>query len=71
MVQAQKSEDEAPAWAPLRDNYMLANPKLKDWDKKQVSFSFVSTDLEPPGLSIYTLCLKLGIEMSAGNNGGR
>ncbi|KAJ0253947.1 Rrp15p protein [Hirschfeldia incana] len=27
--------DEAPAWAPLRDNYMLANPKLKDWDKKQ------------------------------------
>ncbi|ESQ32489.1 hypothetical protein EUTSA_v10004636mg [Eutrema salsugineum] len=28
-------EDEAPAWAPLRDNYMLANPKLKDWDKKQ------------------------------------
>lgn len=39
MVQAQKSsnEDEAPAWAPLRDNYMLANPKLKDWDKKQVS----------------------------------
>ncbi|KAL0734017.1 hypothetical protein Bca4012_010227 [Brassica carinata] len=32
------TEDEAPAWAPLRDNYMLANPKLKDWDKKQVSF---------------------------------
>ncbi|CDY19962.1 BnaA09g02890D [Brassica napus] len=36
---AQKSsnanEEEAPAWAPLRDNYMLANPKLKDWDKKQ------------------------------------
>ncbi|EFH40141.1 hypothetical protein ARALYDRAFT_494878 [Arabidopsis lyrata subsp. lyrata] len=32
---AQKSEDEAPDWAPLRDNYMLANPKLKDWDKKQ------------------------------------
>jgi len=37
MVQAHKSEDEAPVWAPLRDNYMLANPKLKDWDKKQVS----------------------------------
>ncbi|KAH0856098.1 hypothetical protein HID58_084359 [Brassica napus] len=38
---AQKSsnsnEEEAPAWAPLRDNYMLANPKLKDWDKKQVT----------------------------------
>ncbi|BAA97004.1 unnamed protein product [Arabidopsis thaliana] len=32
---AHKSEDEAPVWAPLRDNYMLANPKLKDWDKKQ------------------------------------
>ncbi|XP_015074473.1 RRP15-like protein [Solanum pennellii] len=26
-------EDEGPAWAPLRDNYMLTNPKLKDWDK--------------------------------------
>ncbi|KAK9290361.1 hypothetical protein L1049_008530 [Liquidambar formosana] len=25
--------DEGPAWAPLRDNYMLANSKLKDWDK--------------------------------------
>ncbi|KAL1555440.1 RRP15-like protein [Salvia divinorum] len=28
-------DGEAPAWAPLRDNYMLANPKLKDWDKMQ------------------------------------
>ncbi|XP_055810274.1 uncharacterized protein LOC129880321 [Solanum dulcamara] len=26
-------EDEGPSWAPLRDNYMLTNPKLKDWDK--------------------------------------
>ncbi|XP_076907855.1 uncharacterized protein LOC143564471 [Bidens hawaiensis] len=25
--------DEGPAWAPLRDNYMLTNSKLKDWDK--------------------------------------
>ncbi|OMO89663.1 hypothetical protein COLO4_19654 [Corchorus olitorius] len=25
--------DEAPGWAPLRDNYMLTNPKLKNWDK--------------------------------------
>ncbi|KAK8694230.1 hypothetical protein V6N13_071786 [Hibiscus sabdariffa] len=25
--------EEGPAWAPLRDNYMLTNPKLKDWDK--------------------------------------
>ncbi|XWS36673.1 hypothetical protein CRYUN_Cryun20dG0105400 [Craigia yunnanensis] len=25
--------DEEPAWAPLRDNYMLTNPKLKNWDK--------------------------------------
>lgn len=45
MVQAQTSsnpnEGEAPAWAPLRDNYMLANPKLKDWDKKQVSFILI------------------------------
>ncbi|XP_061352210.1 uncharacterized protein LOC133297145 [Gastrolobium bilobum] len=28
-----KVEDEQPAWAPLRDNYMLTNSKLKDWDK--------------------------------------
>ncbi|XP_031092987.1 RRP15-like protein isoform X1 [Ipomoea triloba] len=27
-------DKDGPAWAPLRDNYMLANPKLKDWDKK-------------------------------------
>lgn len=44
-MQAQKSSnsqgDEAPAWAPLRDNYMLANQKLKDWDKKQVSFILI------------------------------
>ncbi|TQE08125.1 hypothetical protein C1H46_006251 [Malus baccata] len=30
-------DGEGPAWAPLRDNYMLTNPKLKDWDKKQDS----------------------------------
>ncbi|CAA0808415.1 Unknown protein [Striga hermonthica] len=29
------SGGEAPAWAPLRDNYMLTNPKLQDWDKMQ------------------------------------
>nr|POE45189.1 hypothetical protein CFP56_25323 [Quercus suber] len=23
---------EGPAWAPLLDNYMLTNSKLKDWD---------------------------------------
>ncbi|XP_010442244.1 PREDICTED: RRP15-like protein [Camelina sativa] len=33
--QTPSNDDDAPAWAPLRDNYMLANPKLKDWDKKQ------------------------------------
>ncbi|KAK7397214.1 hypothetical protein VNO78_18381 [Psophocarpus tetragonolobus] len=27
-----KAEDE-PAWAPLRDNYMLTSSRLKDWDK--------------------------------------
>lgn len=27
--------NEGPSWAPLRDNYMLTNSKLKDWDKKQ------------------------------------
>ncbi|GLT51133.1 hypothetical protein SLA2020_245630 [Shorea laevis] len=25
--------NEGPAWAPLRDNFMVTNPKLKDWDK--------------------------------------
>uniref|UniRef100_A0A2N9EJ29 RRP15-like protein n=1 Tax=Fagus sylvatica TaxID=28930 RepID=A0A2N9EJ29_FAGSY len=28
-----KADGEGPAWAPLRDNYMLTNSKLKDWDK--------------------------------------
>lgn len=32
-------DQDGPAWAPLRDNYMLANPKLKDWDKKPVRAS--------------------------------
>lgn len=35
---ASKDKD-GPAWAPLRDNYMLTNPKLKDWDKKPVRAS--------------------------------
>ncbi|KAA8524901.1 hypothetical protein F0562_011324 [Nyssa sinensis] len=26
-------DGEGPAWAPLRDSYMLTNSKLKDWDK--------------------------------------
>ncbi|BBG99873.1 hypothetical protein Prudu_009711 [Prunus dulcis] len=26
-------DGEGPAWAPLQDNYMLTNSKLKDWDK--------------------------------------
>ncbi|XP_010255744.1 PREDICTED: RRP15-like protein [Nelumbo nucifera] len=25
--------DDGPAWAPLRDSYMLTSFKLKDWDK--------------------------------------
>ncbi|PON81540.1 hypothetical protein TorRG33x02_226630 [Trema orientale] len=28
-----QADVKAPAWAPLRDNYMLTNSKLKDWDK--------------------------------------
>ncbi|KAI4308582.1 hypothetical protein L6164_031640 [Bauhinia variegata] len=28
-----KVETEEPAWAPLRDSYMLTNSRLKDWDK--------------------------------------
>ncbi|KAL8136672.1 hypothetical protein V2J09_002673, partial [Rumex salicifolius] len=30
-----KDESEQPSWGPLRDTYMLTNPKLKDWDKMQ------------------------------------
>jgi len=30
-------EDQQPAWAPLRDNYMLTSSRLKDWDKMPVS----------------------------------
>ncbi|KAK4276240.1 hypothetical protein QN277_019209 [Acacia crassicarpa] len=29
----EKLEVEEPAWAPLRDNYMLTSSRLKDWDK--------------------------------------
>ena len=29
-------DGEGPAWAPLRDNYMLTTSKLKDWDKAAV-----------------------------------
>ncbi|CAM8906230.1 unnamed protein product [Rhodiola kirilowii] len=28
-------DEEGPGWAPLRDNYMLTNSKLKNWDKQQ------------------------------------
>jgi hypothetical protein len=28
-----KVDGEGPGWAPLRDNYMLTNSKLKNWDK--------------------------------------
>ena len=31
-----QADGEAPAWAPLRDSYMLTNSKLKDWDKMPV-----------------------------------
>lgn len=30
---ASGGDGEGPAWAPLRDNYMLTTSKLKDWDK--------------------------------------
>ncbi|GAU20853.1 hypothetical protein TSUD_120450 [Trifolium subterraneum] len=32
-----KGEDEQPSWAPLRDNYMLTNSRIKDWDKNMPS----------------------------------
>ncbi|XP_073123133.1 uncharacterized protein [Henckelia pumila] len=28
-------DEEVPSWAPLRDDYMLTQPRLKDWDKMQ------------------------------------
>ncbi|KAH9627377.1 hypothetical protein KSS87_001216 [Heliosperma pusillum] len=28
-----KEDNDQPAWAPLRDSFMLTNSKLKDWDK--------------------------------------
>ncbi|XP_016446101.2 uncharacterized protein LOC107771274 isoform X2 [Nicotiana tabacum] len=40
------SNDEGPSWAPLRDNYMLTNPKLKDWDKN--ADTTVADDLRVP-----------------------
>ncbi|CAK9167181.1 unnamed protein product [Ilex paraguariensis] len=30
------ADSEGPAWAPLRDNFMLTNSKLKDWDKMPI-----------------------------------
>lgn len=36
---------EGPAWAPLRNNYMLTNSKLKDWDKMPVRTVFIYTML--------------------------
>ena len=38
-------DGEGPAWAPLRDNYMLTNSKLKDWDKIPVRTLFIYTML--------------------------
>ncbi|TKY61487.1 RRP15 protein [Spatholobus suberectus] len=38
-------EDEQPAWAPLRDNYMLTSSRLKDWDKMPVTDKNVSDDI--------------------------
>ncbi|PKA58114.1 hypothetical protein AXF42_Ash019818 [Apostasia shenzhenica] len=32
-----KANDDEPAWAPLRDSYMLTSSKLKDWDKMEVN----------------------------------
>lgn len=32
------ADAEGPGWAPLRDNYMLTNSKLKDWDKMAVRY---------------------------------
>ncbi|KAK6927657.1 hypothetical protein RJ641_006248, partial [Dillenia turbinata] len=32
-----QGDSEGPAWAPLRDSYMLTTSKLKDWDKMEAS----------------------------------
>ena len=34
-------DGEGPAWAPLRDSYMLTGSKLKDWDKTPVRGFFI------------------------------
>lgn len=36
-----RNDEDGPAWAPLRDNYMLTSSKLKDWDKMQVRFQLL------------------------------
>lgn len=34
-------DGDGPAWAPLRDSYMLTSSKLKNWDKMPVRSFFV------------------------------
>ncbi|XP_038888922.1 RRP15-like protein [Benincasa hispida] len=38
------ADAEGPAWAPLRDNYMLTNSKLKDWDKMPDNMTTMAED---------------------------
>lgn len=45
-MQIHTSSGEGPSWAPLRDNYMLTNSKLKDWDKMPVRL-YYSLSLSP------------------------
>lgn len=40
-----KTNDEEPGWAPLRDGYMLTSSKLKDWDKMEDSASIGLTNM--------------------------
>ncbi|TQE07141.1 hypothetical protein C1H46_007194 [Malus baccata] len=41
-------DGEGPAWALLRDNYILTNPKLNDWDKMPVRiFNHILLSVSP------------------------
>ncbi|CAK7349158.1 unnamed protein product [Dovyalis caffra] len=49
------SSGEGPSWAPLRDNYMLTNSKLKDWDKIPARHQILSTTYINPVIYTYQM----------------
>ncbi|OVA03107.1 Protein of unknown function DUF1665 [Macleaya cordata] len=44
-------DDDGPAWAPLRDSYMLTSSKLKNWDKMEDTSVAHDTGGMPPDSS--------------------